>query len=65
MKPSDFIHTEDTAAPRPTAPPSSVQSVERSWGKQLRAKTLQEEGKRMLDEAKQEVERMILNEKMK
>jgi len=27
----------------------------------LRAKTLQEEGKRMLDEAKQEVERMILN----
>ncbi len=27
-----------------------------------RAKTLQEEGKRMLDEAKQEVERMILSE---
>ena len=28
-----------------------------------RAKTLQEEGKRQLDEAKQEVERMILSEK--
>lgn len=28
-----------------------------------RAKTLQEEGKRLLDESKQEVERMILSEK--
>ena len=65
MKPSDFIHPEDAAALRPTAARSSVLSVGRSWGKQLQAKTLQEEGKRMLDEAKQEVERMILNEKMK
>lgn len=45
MKPSDFIHPEDaaalrqmesfapTVAPRPTATPSFVLSVERSWNK--------------------------------
>ena len=42
-------------------PPKEKQMkiAHRIYDLRLRAKTLQEEGKRMLDEAKQEVERMI------